>query len=56
MRLITNLAEIFFPLLPVLICGGLLLGLMNVLGEMQIVNNKPLMAFYPTLKPIYDFL
>lgn len=55
-RLITNLAEIFFPLLPALICGGLLLGLRNVLGEMPIVNNKPLMAFYPTLKPIYDFL
>ncbi|WP_334471882.1 PTS trehalose transporter subunit IIBC [Arsenophonus sp. PmNCSU2021_1] len=55
-RLITNLTEIFFPLLPALICGGLLLGLRNVLGEMPIVNNKPLMAFYPTLKPIYDFL
>ncbi|MER5090804.1 PTS trehalose transporter subunit IIBC [Providencia stuartii] len=55
-RLIANLAEIFVPLLPILICGGLLLGLRNVIGEMPVSDNKPLTYFYPWLKPIYDFL
>nr|WP_201764579.1 PTS trehalose transporter subunit IIBC [Providencia burhodogranariea] len=55
-RMISNLAEIFVPLLPILICGGLLLGLRNVIGEMPISDNKPLTNFYPWLKPIYDFL
>ena len=55
-RLIANLAEIFVPLLPALICGGLLLGLRNVIGEMPIHDDKPLTAFYSWLKPLYDFL
>ncbi|HDF2343562.1 TPA: PTS trehalose transporter subunit IIBC [Morganella morganii] len=55
-RLIANLAEIFVPLLPALICGGLLLGLRNVIGEMPIRDDKPLTAYYDWLKPIYDFL
>ncbi|WMY97075.1 MAG: PTS trehalose transporter subunit IIBC [Arsenophonus sp.] len=55
-KLITSLAEIFFPLLPALVCGGLLLGIRNILGEMPIINNKTLLEFYPILKPIYDFL
>ncbi len=55
-KLIANLAEIFVPLLPILICGGLLLGLRNVIGEMPISDNKPLTYFYPWLTPIYDFL
>lgn len=44
-RLIANLAEIFVPLLPILICGGLLLGLRNVIGEMPVSDNKPLTYF-----------
>lgn len=55
-KLIANLAEIFVPLLPILICGGLLLGLRNIIGEMPIADNKPLTYFYPWLAPIYDFL
>ncbi|WMY96462.1 MAG: PTS trehalose transporter subunit IIBC [Arsenophonus sp.] len=55
-KLIANLAEIFFPLLPALVCGGLLLGIRNILGEMPIINNKTLLGFYPILKPIYDCL
>ncbi|WMY94729.1 MAG: PTS trehalose transporter subunit IIBC [Arsenophonus sp.] len=54
--LIAHLAEIFFPLLPALVCGGLLLGIRNILGEMPIINNQTLLGFYPILKPIYDFL
>ncbi|EPU0812859.1 PTS trehalose transporter subunit IIBC [Morganella morganii] len=55
-RLIANLAEIFVPLLPALICGGLLLGLRNVIGEMPVRDDKPLTEYYSWLKPIYDFL
>jgi len=55
-RLISNLAEIFVPLLPALIAGGLLLGLRNIIGEMPTINNQPLVASYGWLKPIYDML
>ncbi|MDF7668014.1 PTS trehalose transporter subunit IIBC [Orbaceae bacterium ESL0727] len=55
-RLIANLAEIFVPLLPALIAGGLLLGLRNIIGEMPTINNLPLTATYHWLQPIYDML
>ncbi|WP_455473694.1 PTS system trehalose-specific EIIBC component [Streptococcus salivarius] len=37
-RVMTILAEIFTPLIPALIVGGLLLGLQNVLGSIQFSN------------------
>ena len=37
-RVMTTLAEIFTPLIPALIVGGLLLGLKNVLGSIQFSN------------------
>ena len=55
-RLISNLAEIFVPLLPALIAGGLLLGLRNVIGEMPTIDNKPLTHTFSWLIPINDFL
>ncbi|AOR63821.1 PTS trehalose transporter subunit IIBC [Pectobacterium wasabiae] len=55
-RLISNLAEIFVPLLPALICGGLLLGLRNVIGEMPVYNDKTLTTILPWLQPLYGFL
>ncbi|KFX18020.1 PTS system trehalose(maltose)-specific transporter subunits IIBC [Pectobacterium parvum] len=55
-RLISNLSEIFIPLLPALICGGLLLGLRNVIGEMPVYGDKTLISTYSWLQPIYDFL
>ncbi|AFI88794.1 PTS system, trehalose-specific IIB component [Pectobacterium parmentieri] len=55
-RLIANLSEIFIPLLPALICGGLLLGLRNVIGEMPVSSDKTLISTYSWLQPIYDFL
>ncbi|WP_051910663.1 PTS trehalose transporter subunit IIBC [Pectobacterium brasiliense] len=55
-RLISNLAEIFVPLLPALICGGLLLGLRNIIGEMPVHNEKTLTSMFSWLQPIYDFL
>ena len=55
-RLISNLAEIFAPLLPALIAGGLLLGLRNVIGEMPTIDNLPLTHTFSWLIPINDFL
>ena len=55
-RLISNLAEIFVPLLPALIAGGLLLGLRNVIGEMPTIDDKPLTDTYHWLVPIHSFL
>lgn len=37
-RVMTTLAEIFTPLIPALIVGGLLLGLQNILGSIQFSN------------------
>ena len=37
-RVMTTLAEIFTPMIPALIVGGLLLGLQNVLGSIQFSN------------------
>ncbi|SCB82904.1 PTS trehalose transporter subunit IIBC [Gilliamella intestini] len=55
-RLISNLAEIFVPLLPALIAGGLLLGVRNIIGEMPTIDDKPLMQAYHWLVPIYNIL
>lgn len=55
-RLISNLAEIFVPLLPALIAGGLLLGLRNIIGEMPTIDDKPLIQTYHWLIPIYNIL
>lgn len=53
---IAYLAEIFIPLLPVLISGGLLLGMRNIIGDIPIIHNQSLMQIYPWLKSLYDFL
>ncbi|MCO6557392.1 MAG: PTS trehalose transporter subunit IIBC [Gilliamella sp.] len=55
-RFISNLAEIFVPLLPALIAGGLLLGLRNIIGEMPTIDDKPLIQTYHWLAPIYSIL
>ena len=38
-RLMGNLGEIFAPLIPALICGGLILGFRNIIGEINFFNN-----------------
>ncbi|WP_294578621.1 PTS trehalose transporter subunit IIBC [uncultured Thomasclavelia sp.] len=38
-RIMSNLGEIFAPLIPALICGGLILGFRNVIGEINFFNN-----------------
>ena len=46
-QLISHFAEIFFPLLPALISGGLILGFRN---------GQTLAQMHPSLKTLYDFL
>lgn len=55
-KALSDLAEIFVPLLPALIAGGLLLGFRNIIGEMPISDGKKLTDIYPILIPIYNFL
>ena len=38
-KIVGTLGEIFAPLIPALICGGLVLGLRNVIGEINFFNN-----------------
>lgn len=55
-RGISHFAEIFFPLLPALISGGLILGFRNVIGDVPFRNGETLAQMYPALKTLYDFL
>lgn len=55
-RLISHFAEIFFPLLPALISGGLILGFRNVIGDVPMSNGQTLAQTFPALKTVYDFL
>ena len=54
--LISHFAEIFFPLLPALISGGLILGFRNLIGDLPLFNDAPLTEASPVWKSIYDFL
>lgn len=38
-KVVGTLGEIFAPLIPALICGGLVLGFRNVIGEINFFNN-----------------
>jgi len=38
-RLMANLAEIFSPLIPALIIGGLILGFRNIIGDVEMFEN-----------------
>lgn len=38
-RLMANIAEIFSPLIPALIVGGLVLGFRNIIGDVQMFEN-----------------
>ena len=39
-KIMGTLGEIFAPLIPALICGGLVLGFRNVIGEINFFNNN----------------
>ncbi|CAM3812628.1 PTS trehalose transporter subunit IIBC [Rahnella bruchi] len=55
-RSISHFAEIFFPLLPALISGGLILGFRNVIGEIPMSGGQTLAQMHPLWQSIYDFL
>ncbi|MBG6241945.1 MAG: PTS trehalose transporter subunit IIBC [Candidatus Symbiopectobacterium sp. Dall1.0] len=55
-RGISHFAEIFFPLLPALISGGLILGLRNVIGDIPFSDGQTLIQRHPTWQSLYDFL
>lgn len=39
-RIMGTLGEIFAPIIPALICGGLVLGLRNIIGEVDLLNGR----------------
>lgn len=55
-RGISHFAEIFFPLLPALITGGLVLGFRNVIGDIPMADGQTLAQSHPLWKTVYDFL
>lgn len=57
-KLMTNLAEIFTPLIPALICGGLILGFRSVIGDIKLVEDgtKTLVETSQFFAGLYSFL
>lgn len=54
-RLMGNLGEIFAPIIPALICGGLILGFRNVIGEINF-GTQTLAASSQFWMGMYNFL
>ena len=55
-RSISHLAEIFVPLLPAIICGGLILGFRNLIGDIALINGKTLIQVSQMWAGIHSFL
>ena len=57
-RIMSSLGEIFAPLIPALICGGLILGFRNIIGEINFFNNgtQSLADISQFWAGTYDFL
>lgn len=57
-RIMGSLGEIFAPIIPALICGGLILGFRNIIGEINFLNNgtASLADVYPFFMGLYNFL
>lgn len=57
-KLMANLAEIFTPLIPALICGGLILGFRSVIGDIKLVEDgtKTLVETFQFFAGLYSFL
>lgn len=57
-RAMTNLAEIFAPLIPAIIVGGLILGFRNIIGEIAFFHNgtQTLVQVSQVWAGIYSFL
>ncbi|HLR34591.1 MAG TPA: PTS system trehalose-specific EIIBC component [Tissierellales bacterium] len=54
----SHLAEIFAPLIPAIIVGGLILGFRNIIGDIELLDNgtKTIVEVYPFWSGVYDFL
>lgn len=57
-KLMANLVEIFTPLIPALICGGLILGFRSVIGDIKLVEDgtKTLVETSQFFAGLYSFL
>jgi len=55
-RGISHLAEIFVPILPAIITGGLILGFRNVIGDIKIFDGHTLIQISPFWDGVYSFL
>ncbi|RBP41539.1 PTS system trehalose-specific EIIBC component [Garciella nitratireducens] len=57
-RLTSHLAEIFAPLIPAIIVGGLILGFRNIIGDIKLMNGgtKSLTEISQFWSGVYDFL
>ena len=57
-KLMANLAEIFTPLIPALICGGLILGFRSVIGDIKLFEDgtKTLVETSQFFAGLYSFL
>lgn len=54
--LISHMADIFIPLLPALISGGLILGFRNVIGDIAMIDGKTLTQVSPFWHSVHSFL
>lgn len=57
-RLMANLAEIFSPLIPAIIIGGLILGFRNVIGDIKMFEDgtKTLVEISQFWSGVHSFL
>ncbi|MGL5457974.1 MAG: PTS transporter subunit EIIC, partial [Cetobacterium sp.] len=57
-KIVGGFAEIFTPLLPVIIAGGLILGFRNIIGDLAIFGDgsQTLTNLNPKLAELYSFL
>lgn len=57
-KLMSNIAEIFAPLIPALVCGGLILGFRNVIGDIKMFEGgtKTLVEMNVFWSGLYNFL
>ena len=55
-RAISHMAEIFVPLLPAIICGGLILGFRNVIGDIAFSGGQTLVQTSQFWAEVHSFL
>lgn len=57
-RLLANMSEIFAPIIPAIIVGGLILGFRNIIGDMALLNGgtQKIIEVYPFWNGVYNFL